>query len=193
MRAEERLTRVRCDYLDGSLTAAGWEECRPELESERDAAAAQVAALAAAHDALAADAGDADGEEQALAFLADVQSAAAGTLQQTDGTDALRAALVAMFERFTLVLASGDLPGLPGYEFAHDAADSFSVLPDRETQRAAVAKLAGAVLIPTVRTQADGSYRLWDVLDLEVPQGAVNKESISLASDYLFAPVPISL
>ena len=53
--AQERLTRVKRDYMDGSLDAADWQEFRDELTAEFEAARAQIEQLEQKRQALTAE------------------------------------------------------------------------------------------------------------------------------------------
>jgi DNA invertase Pin-like site-specific DNA recombinase len=101
-RADESLDRVKRDYLDGELSAAKWCALSDELEAGRAAAGAAVERL---EDRLAeveasSDLFDAEGE--ALAFLADLRSAVAGTVASAETVAAARQALLGTFDGFTL-------------------------------------------------------------------------------------------
>jgi site-specific DNA recombinase len=101
-RAQERYARVRRDYTNGDITAAEWRELREELMTERDAAEAQAARLLASRDEIAAAAEQLDHEHDALRQLAEIRRAIAGDIQAAEGVDAVRAALMRLFEAFVV-------------------------------------------------------------------------------------------
>jgi chromosome segregation ATPase len=77
-RAEERLERVRRDYLDGNLTAEHWEDFLAQLEPEREAAAAALEQLSGQADATRTEVTLRDAEAEMLAALQAIRGALAG-------------------------------------------------------------------------------------------------------------------
>lgn len=100
--ADERLARVKHDYRDGAISATDWREHRTELDSERDAAAAQAAMLRARAEEIAAQSSSMDAEEDMLRYLADLRAAVAGRVQDAESVEGVRAALARLFDGFTL-------------------------------------------------------------------------------------------
>lgn len=100
--AAERLSRVKGDYLAGELTAAEWHEFRVELELDAVASAAerkrlegQLAAVEAGPDVSAAEA---ELEDQ----LAKVCAAVAAGVDEEAGIEAVREALLQLFDCFVI-------------------------------------------------------------------------------------------
>ena len=111
--------RVRRDYADGNLSAADWTGFRDELSGEQAAAEAEVARLTASTAEVERDSSALDAEAELLTRLAALRAAIAGEVNDAEGTDAVRAALGRLFERFVLQPAQGgqhhhdDQPGAP--------------------------------------------------------------------------------
>jgi Bacterial extracellular solute-binding proteins, family 5 Middle len=101
-RAEERLERVRRDYLDGKLTAERGEEFFAQLEPEREAAAAALDQLYGQAEATRNEATVRDAEAETLAALQAIRGALAGLVAGAADMDAARLALRRVFESFTL-------------------------------------------------------------------------------------------
>ncbi len=101
-RAEERLERVRRDYLDGKLTAEHWEDFLAQLEPEREAAAAALEQLHGQAEATRNEATLRDAEAETLAALQAIREALAGLVTGAADMDAARRALRRIFESFTL-------------------------------------------------------------------------------------------
>ncbi len=101
-RAEERLERVRRDYLDGKLTAAHWEDFFTELQPEREAAAAALEQLHAQAEATRNETTLRDAEAETVAALQAIREALAGLVTGAADLDAARRALRRVFESFTL-------------------------------------------------------------------------------------------
>jgi hypothetical protein len=101
-RAEERLERVRRDYLDGKLTAEHWEDFLAQLEPEREAAAAALVQLYGRAEGTRNEATLRDAEAETLAALQAIRKALAGHVTGAAGVDAARRALRRVFESFTL-------------------------------------------------------------------------------------------
>jgi site-specific DNA recombinase len=101
-RAEERLERIRRDYLDGKLTADHWEDFVAQLEPEREAAAAALEQLRVQAEATRNEATLRDAEAETLAALQTIREALAGLVTGAADVDAARRALRRVFESFTL-------------------------------------------------------------------------------------------
>ena len=101
-RAEERLERVRRDYLDGKLTAEHWEDFLAQLEPEREAAAAALEQLYGQAEVTRNEATVRDAEAETLAALQAIREALAGLVAGAADVDAARRALRRVFESFTL-------------------------------------------------------------------------------------------
>jgi hypothetical protein len=101
-RAEERLERVRRDYLEGRLSAEHWEEFVVELKPEREAASAALDQLRTQAKATRNEATLRDAEEEALAALQSIREALAGLVTGAADVDAARRALRRVFESFVL-------------------------------------------------------------------------------------------
>ncbi len=101
-RAEDRLARVRRDYIDGRISAANWSEFRSELEAELQGASAEVDLIAERLAEIETWGDLRDSERDTLAMLSDIRKAVAGEREDTDGIDVVRAALVRLFEGFRL-------------------------------------------------------------------------------------------
>lgn len=98
----ERLTRVRRDYTHGQLTAAEWRELRTDLESERVAADAEAERLRKQVVATEESAAVSDAEAELLQHLAGIRAAIAGEVSSAAGVDAVRSALLRLFDGFKL-------------------------------------------------------------------------------------------
>jgi DNA invertase Pin-like site-specific DNA recombinase len=101
-RSEERLARVRRDYVNDKLAAEDWDEFRTELTAELEGASAEVERLAQQSTEVEAWGQVADAEHDTLAKLAALRSAVAGDITNPTSTDAIRAALSRLFDHFVL-------------------------------------------------------------------------------------------
>jgi site-specific DNA recombinase len=101
-KAEERLSRVRRDYTDGHLDVSDWQQFRLELTGELDAAAAEAERLSAQEREVLQWAELRDAEADTWRLLSDVRAAIAGEVRDTEGINAVRAALSRTFESFVL-------------------------------------------------------------------------------------------
>lgn len=109
MQKEAARERVEADYLAGEITGSSWEKLSGRLDSEIEALRAQVAQLDAS-DAEAREQADlGDAEAATLEYLTEIRRAIVGDVRSAGGIEALRAALLALFEGFTL----HRLPGGP--------------------------------------------------------------------------------
>lgn len=99
--AAERLARVRRDYQDRRLDADDWREQRQILAAELVAAEAEAARLAGREVELTEEADLAESDE-ALVYLARLRASIAGKLAESEDVAAVRAAMLTIFEGFTL-------------------------------------------------------------------------------------------
>jgi site-specific DNA recombinase len=114
--ASDRLARVKRDYLDGSLSAAEWRELRSELEAEAAAASSSVERLRARADEVEAEGAEIDAAEELLGHLAELRAAVAGRVREGGSVEGVRAALLRLFDGFSvhaLTAVPGELPALP--------------------------------------------------------------------------------
>jgi len=98
---------VKLDYQDGKIEADDWTEQRPRLIAERDAAQAEVERSRRQETDLLSI-GDLDAESETLLRLAAIRAAVAGEVQEAEGIEGVRSALIRLFDRFILH------PGIPG-------------------------------------------------------------------------------
>jgi DNA invertase Pin-like site-specific DNA recombinase len=101
-RAEERLARVRRDYMDGKIDANDWREFRDELEAERDAARAEAERLTTQQREVEAWGELRDAEAETWRRLSEIRAVIAGEVRDAEGLDAVRAALGRTFEHFVV-------------------------------------------------------------------------------------------
>ncbi|MFT3863980.1 MAG: recombinase family protein [Solirubrobacterales bacterium] len=101
-RAKERLGRVKADYLAGDLTATEWRELRAELEPAAEAADRECERLGSQLHEAEGDPALAGIETGLLGRLAHIRAALAGQVTDAAGVDAVRAALMRVFDRFVL-------------------------------------------------------------------------------------------
>lgn len=101
-RADERLARVRRDYTDGKLTAEDWSAFNDELSADLAGAEAELARFAEQRAEVTAWGQIQDVEHDVLAKLADLRATIAGELSSAAGVDAVRAALLRIFDGFSL-------------------------------------------------------------------------------------------
>jgi DNA invertase Pin-like site-specific DNA recombinase len=100
--AWERLERVKGDYLAGELLAPEWRELREELEPAVQAADSECERLGSQLAEVEAGT-DLEGvEADLIEKLARVRAALAGRVKDASGVDAVRAALMEIFDRFIL-------------------------------------------------------------------------------------------
>jgi len=101
-RAEERLARVRRDYMDDKLSAEDWASFRDELEADLAGAKAEVERLRAQ----AADVEDwaeqLNAERATAERLTEIRAAVAGEVSGARDLDAVRAALTRLFDYFVV-------------------------------------------------------------------------------------------
>jgi len=101
-RSEERLDRVRRDYLDGKLAAEHWEDFVTELRPEREAAAAALERLGVQAEVIRNEDTLRDAEAETLDALQAIRQTIAGLVVGAADLDAARQALRRVFESFTL-------------------------------------------------------------------------------------------
>jgi hypothetical protein len=100
--AAEKEASVKDDYLSGDLTAAEWRELRAELEPAAEAAAGARDRLAAQLAEVEAGPSLAGLEAHLVGRLAQVRAAIAGEVREAEGVEAVRAALMRLFDHFIL-------------------------------------------------------------------------------------------
>jgi DNA invertase Pin-like site-specific DNA recombinase len=98
----ERIERVKGDYLAGELTAAEWRQLRGELEPGAEAAQHECERLESQLAAIKSSPDMAAIEAELLEQLARIRATLAGKINDAQGTDAVRAALMCLFDRFVL-------------------------------------------------------------------------------------------
>jgi site-specific DNA recombinase len=144
--AEDQLARVRGDYKAGKLDAADWREFRDELTVERDAATAEAEQHRARVEELVREVEESDVEANVLRLLAELRKVVAGEITDAATLDAIRAALIRLFERF-------ELHRIESAAVQHPGLHADLLVP------------GGYVLVPHVRPQAVEGH----VLDGLVP------------------------
>ncbi|HST69023.1 MAG TPA: recombinase family protein [Solirubrobacterales bacterium] len=100
--ARERLERVKGDYLAGELLAPEWRELREELEPAAQAADSECERLASQLAEVEAGPSLANVEDELMEQLARIRAALAGKVIDASGIDAVRAALMGIFDCFLL-------------------------------------------------------------------------------------------
>lgn len=100
--ASARLARVKRDYTSGDLTAAEWREFREELKPEVHAAEAEAERHRMRLAEIEADTSLECVEAETVAKLAQIRAAIAGEVSDRDGVDAVRAAILRLFDGFVL-------------------------------------------------------------------------------------------
>jgi DNA invertase Pin-like site-specific DNA recombinase len=100
--ATERLERVKGDYLTGELLAPEWRELRDELEPAAQAAERECERLANQLAEVEAGPNLAGVESDLVEQLARIRAALAGKVTDAAGVDAVRAALMGIFDHFVL-------------------------------------------------------------------------------------------
>jgi site-specific DNA recombinase len=107
IRAEADLEKLDADYFAGELGAANYERLRASRGEGRDALTAEVDRLRQREREVAADEIPADADEM-FAWLAELRAAIAGRIRDAEGLEAVRAALLSMFDGFTLHRADSE-------------------------------------------------------------------------------------
>jgi DNA invertase Pin-like site-specific DNA recombinase len=101
---EDRLARVRRDYLEGKIEAEDWAAFKSDLEADLDGATAKADRLAAQLADVEMSSAFTDLEAQTLERLAAIRRTIAGEVNEEGGDgvdlDAVRAALLRMFDGF---------------------------------------------------------------------------------------------
>jgi DNA invertase Pin-like site-specific DNA recombinase len=100
--AEDRLIRVKRDYQDERLDAEDWREQRADLRAELNAATSEVERLTTRLEEVAGQEALLDSEQEMLDRLAELRHAVAGRVTDTTTVEAMRAALLRVFDGFTL-------------------------------------------------------------------------------------------
>jgi len=100
--ARERLERVKGDYLAGDLLAPEWRELREELEPASQAADSECERLALQLAEVEAGPDLAGVEGELMEQLARIRAALAGKVTDANGIDAVRGALMGIFDCFRL-------------------------------------------------------------------------------------------
>ena len=106
-KASEALARVKRAFYDGAIEPEDWKEAKADLEPEHAAAVAELERLREHERAIHGWADVRDAEAETFRRLAAIRSAIAGEVNDSEGVDAVRAALLRLFERF-VVYADGD-------------------------------------------------------------------------------------
>jgi Recombinase zinc beta ribbon domain len=101
-RAEGRLARVRGHYQDGKLDPDDWAEQRVQLTEELDAAGSELERLRDQEQEVSSWGELRDVEADTLRWLAEIRSAIAGEVRDTESVEAVRAALSRLFEGFVV-------------------------------------------------------------------------------------------
>jgi hypothetical protein len=100
--ADERLERVKRDYLEDRISAEDWSEFRDDLSAELSAAQAQAVRLDEQLASIQEAGSLADLEAEVLKKLAAIRATLAGEVVDARGVDAARAAILRLFEGFAL-------------------------------------------------------------------------------------------
>ena len=100
--AEERLTRVKRDYLEGRITAEDWSGFRDDLTADVEATQAKAARFDEQAATVEGAASVAELEADVLEKLTAIRAALAGEVSDAGGIEAARAALQRLFEGFGL-------------------------------------------------------------------------------------------
>lgn len=101
-KARASLERVERDYLDGVLDADDWNRFRDRLRGDVAATEGQVERLAAKVEEVANADAIHDLEEAVLEKVAAIRAAIAGEVTTASGAEAVRAAILRLFEGFAL-------------------------------------------------------------------------------------------
>lgn len=97
------LARVRADYLAGEITAAEWRQLQQTLNDDRAAAFAELDRHTSRAAELESDSARLDAEREFAGRIAEIRQLVAGQIAESGTVDAIRAALVATFDRFDIV------------------------------------------------------------------------------------------
>ncbi len=107
-KATEAVTRIKRDYMRGAIGAEDWNELRVELEEERAGALAELERLQQQLSDVESWGAVQDAEQQTLERLTALRAAIAGELRDTAGMEAIRAALLRIFECFVVYVDDSD-------------------------------------------------------------------------------------
>jgi DNA invertase Pin-like site-specific DNA recombinase len=99
---EERLTRIRRDYMEDRLSAEDWAGFRDELNEGLVGAKAEVERLTGSLAQVESFGAFRDAEQDTLEKLAAIRLEIAGELAGSGSTDAIRAAMLRLFDHFVL-------------------------------------------------------------------------------------------
>jgi DNA invertase Pin-like site-specific DNA recombinase len=100
--SQERLERIKGDYLRGELNATEWRELRGELEPEAQAASAEAGRLKGELEEIESESALAKITAELLEYLAEIRAAMATEIKDAEGAAAVRAVLLRLFEGFVL-------------------------------------------------------------------------------------------
>ncbi|MEA2256742.1 MAG: hypothetical protein QOG35_2787, partial [Solirubrobacteraceae bacterium] len=100
-KAEDAIVRVKRDYVDGKLDVTDWQELRSELSADLEAARAKRERLQGQEARVASEA-RVDADSEALRYLSEIRAAVIGSVRNAHGVEAVRAALLTLFDGFTL-------------------------------------------------------------------------------------------
>jgi hypothetical protein len=100
--AQERLNRVKRDYLEGTITAEDWNGFRDDLTGELEAAQAQVQRFDDQLAAISRTGAARDLEQDVIEKLTAIRAAVAGEVTDAKAVEAARASIQRLFEGFTL-------------------------------------------------------------------------------------------
>jgi site-specific DNA recombinase len=100
--AKAALDRVKADYTSGAISAADWKELRADLEPAAKAADAALAQVREREEEAKAAGDLGDAETETLKYLAELRAALAGEVSEGTSIEAVRAALLRVFEKFTI-------------------------------------------------------------------------------------------
>ena len=101
-KAQGAVERVERDYLDGNLSAPDYSRLRERSANELSAAESEAQRLRASKDSIERDEELIDAEAETLKMLTDLRRAIAGQVKDAEGVEAVRAALVRMFDGFVV-------------------------------------------------------------------------------------------
>ena len=101
-RAQAAVDRVKRDYKAGDLPASDYAELREETAEELQAAQNEADRLRLSLEEIEADEELADAERETLERLVEIRRAIAGEVKDAEGIEAVRAALVRLFDRFII-------------------------------------------------------------------------------------------
>lgn len=100
--ANDRLARMRRYFQNGTMVEEDWDGHREELEPELAAASAELERARKAEMAAIEGADLHDAEEMLLRYLDQLRKRIVGDVRDAEGAEAVRGALVKLFDHFTL-------------------------------------------------------------------------------------------